>query len=171
MATVTINIYYDANPPFNPRVQGFVNAIFDSCFASLDRDKVVIVWILGPPPKPPGKGWSNSTTLNYELKSTLGPSVLGVAADGQTGSYSSNICPANILAGTTKTGGDNDISTANTVVHEIGIHGIIGTSGHYGKATGTHDVGNAKKTPGLTMGVGQWTSDECSDLKSALGVK
>lgn len=165
MATVTLNIYYDANPPFNPRVQGLVNAIFDSCFASLDNDKVVIVWIQGTPPKPPGKGWNGSSTLNYQLSSTLATSVFGVAADGQTGNYASNICPTNIAA----EGGDLGISTANTVAHEIGIHGIIGATGHY-SGHGTHDVGSPKKTPGLTQGPGQWLPDECKDLKNALGV-
>ncbi len=167
MATVTINIYYDSNPPFNPRTQGLVNDIFNSCFASLDRDRVVIVWIPGSPPDPPGMGWANSTTLNYRLRSTLGASL---GADGQTGTYASNICPANIATGVSATGGDLDVSTANTVAHEIGIHGIIGKTGHYSDSTGTHDVGNAHKTPGLTMGPGQWTQDECADLKSALGV-
>ncbi len=167
MATVTINIHYDSNPPFNARTQKLVNDIFDACFASLEKDTVVIVWIPGVSPKPPGKGWANSTTLNYDLKSTLGASS---GCDGQTGSYASNICPANIASGVATTGGDLDISTANTVVHEIGIHGIIGKNGHYSGATGSHDVGNKKKTPGLTQGPGQWTQDECADLKSALGV-
>ena len=81
MATVTINIYYDANPPFTPRTQRLVNDIFDACFASLEKDSVVIVWILGAPPNPPGKGWATKTTLNYQLRSTLGA---GLGADGAT---------------------------------------------------------------------------------------
>jgi hypothetical protein len=166
--TVTITIHYDADPPFTQRVRDLVDAIFASCFGSLDDDRVVIVWALGTVPDSAlGKNKTfDPTAWDFNLESTLS----WPGANGQTGDNSCNINPTSIASDALSVGGDADVATANTIAHEIGLHGIAGDIWHGSSDGGTHDVDRDRLSRGLCHGPGQWSRDVCAEMKDELDV-
>jgi hypothetical protein len=163
--TVVITLNYSTSPAIiTQAARDVVDQIFRDCFE--DRD-IVINWSPGLAPK--NKLGNNATWLpsipasewNINIDTTLGA---GLGANGQSGSYSTNLCPANIASSVTTGSGNSDATTANTIAHEVGVHILAGNWFHFCSEE-TDDVVDGPKCTILNTRVrGRFSKSCCQDI-------
>ena len=166
----------DSQDPRLKRTRGLLEekenkVIFRSCFSKLKCDKVVVV--MQPTKRRPkylGKDRIfKPNTVHLYLRTTLKLKALG-----QCGGWAANINPPLIRKNAAKVkGGNVDVLTANVIAHELGLHGIAGTSWYNEHPWATEDfhVGLYKATPTLTTHVGYFSRGTCDEMIDELDVK
>lgn len=162
MATVTLTINYDADPPITQKVRDNVEAIFKKCFDDLEKDKVAFVWKKGLQPKEKlGKTDFNLATNGHVPR-----------GNGETGDHVSTLDMDHISdSSALDDDGDKEITTANTIAHEIGYHAICDKSDPVTGDNKADDIVDRYRcTQKLTKELGKWTPDICAAMKKALGV-
>ncbi len=162
MATVSININYDNDPPITKNVRDNVEAIFKKCFDSLETDKVAFAWKKGLA----GKDKLGKTDFDVSTGGHI------AAGNGETAGHVSTLDMDHINNSSALEPGDPEITTANTIAHEIGFHAICGESDPIAGDKKDDDIVDRYRcTRKLTKELGKWTPDVCAAMKKKLGVK
>jgi len=153
-----------------------VDAIFRECLG----EAVVLNWSPGLAPK--GKLGKDSKLLgliaasnwNVNLDTTLAPTLTNpwtgtvLYPGGQTGGYSSNLCPSNISSSSASGGGNLTATTANTIAHELGVHLIAGDWTHWCSDDQVNSIDGVKLTKMNTTTQGSFCDECCDDIKDGI---